>query len=71
MVEVDNVNGGVGLETPNLTGAIKLSAVSQSSSTAILSRDWKTRLLFTKGAETPLILQTNRTFFLSIHNYFY
>lgn len=44
MLLVDKVNGAVGRTTPSLTGAIKASAVSQSSSIAIFSRDWKTRL---------------------------
>lgn len=39
MLLVDNVNGAVGRTTPSLTGAIKASAVSQSSSIAIFSKD--------------------------------
>jgi len=42
-------NGAVGRATPSLTGAINASAVSQSSSMAILIRAWKTLLHFTNG----------------------
>lgn len=44
MLLVDKVNGAVGRTTPRRTGAIKASAVSQSSSIAIFNKDWKTRL---------------------------
>lgn len=56
-MDVARVKGGVGLDTPSRTGAIKLSAVSHNSSTDIFKRDWNTRLDFKSGAEVnPLIL---------------
>ena len=39
----------VGRATPILTGEMRASAVSQSSSIAMLMRAWKTRLHFTSG----------------------
>lgn len=39
MLLVDKVNGAVGRTTPRRTGAIKASAVSQSSSIAIFNKD--------------------------------
>lgn len=56
MVELESVKGAVGLATPSLTGAIKLSAISHSSSTASLIRAWNTRLHFTSGADRPAVL---------------
>lgn len=56
MVELESVKGAVGLATPNLTGAIKLSAISHSSSTANLIRAWNTLLHFTRGADRPVLL---------------
>lgn len=57
IVVLESVKGAVGLATPSLTGAIKLSAVSHNSSTAILISAWNTRLLFTRGADSPATLK--------------
>ena len=43
------LKGAVGLATPNLTGASKALADSQSSSTAMLMSPWNTRLHFCMG----------------------
>ena len=42
-------NGAVGLATPSLTGAIKASAVSHSSSMAKVIKAWKTLLHIIRG----------------------
>lgn len=49
IAELVKVNGAVGLATPNLTGAIKESAVSQSSSTANLIKAWNILRHFISG----------------------
>lgn len=47
--DVASEKGTVGLATPNLTGAIKESAVSHNSSIAIFDKAWKTLLHFPNG----------------------
>jgi hypothetical protein len=57
MVELERVNGAVGRATPSLTGAMRLSAISHSSSTASLMSAWNTRLHLTSGVDRLLVLQ--------------
>ena len=51
---VTSVKGAVGRDTPMRTGAMRESAISHSSSTAMLISAWNTRRHFTSGCKMRL-----------------
>ena len=61
MLDVTSENGAVGLATPIRTGAMRASAVSHNSSTAMLIRAWKTRRHLTSGCDILMLLNKKQT----------
>jgi hypothetical protein len=55
MLAVASVNGAVGRKTPILTGVIRESAISHSSSIAIVIRALKARLHLTNGWQAVML----------------